>query len=249
MTNNIEITQQEELYKYFPVNEFLFRTLINNELFFSAPSTFNDPFDCNFNIQLVENSEFEKKMLQDTFTELDIEQYSLPVLRQLFTESFSKNNHFFNSISEDTGVTCFSEKCDNFLMWSHYTNKHSGVCLIFDWRIDVNYFMGYKIKYSDELCTIIWSSNEVLLEQIFQPLLIKLKHWDYESEVRSVSSITNNDRTLAFNPKALKGIIFGVNTKKEDIDLIKRIVSLHDKYENVKYYNAELNRLKSLIQR
>ncbi|WP_418537050.1 DUF2971 domain-containing protein, partial [Odoribacter laneus] len=28
-------------------------------------------------------------------------------------------------------VSCFSESNDNFLMWSHYASKHSGVCLEF----------------------------------------------------------------------------------------------------------------------
>lgn len=37
------------------------------------------------------------------------------------TEKFLANSH----------VTCFSETNDNFLMWSHYASKHSGVCLEF----------------------------------------------------------------------------------------------------------------------
>lgn len=32
---------------------------------------------------------------------------------------------------ENSSVTCFSEEYDNFLMWSHYSSNHSGVCLEF----------------------------------------------------------------------------------------------------------------------
>jgi len=32
---------------------------------------------------------------------------------------------------ENSYATCFSESNDNFLMWSHYSSKHSGVCLEF----------------------------------------------------------------------------------------------------------------------
>lgn len=32
---------------------------------------------------------------------------------------------------ENSHTTCFSEKNDDFLMWSHYASKHSGVCLEF----------------------------------------------------------------------------------------------------------------------
>lgn len=248
MTNKIEITKEKNIYKYFPVNEFLLRTLINYELYFNEPSKFNDPFDCNFNIKLIENSEIEKKLFEETFSEVDFKNYSLKELRQLFSEAFIRNNSFFNEINKKIGITCFSEESDNFLMWSHYTNKHSGVCLIFDWMNDINFFMGYKINYSDDLAAVEWTSNESIHEQIFQPLLVKLKHWKYEKEIRSIININNNDRTLAFNPKALKGIIFGANIKKEDADLIMRIVGLHDKYEGVKFYDAKLNRNKSTIE-
>lgn len=248
MINKIEITKEKNIYKYFPVNEFLLRTLINNELYFSEPSTFNDPFDCNFKIKLIEDSEIERKLFEETFSESDLKNYSMKVLRQMFSDGFNKNISFFNQINKKIGITCFSEERDNFLMWSHYTNKHSGVCLIFDWMIDVNFFMGYKIIYSEYLATIEWTSNESIHEQIFQPLLVKLKHWEYEKEVRSVINVNNNDRTIAFIPKALKGIIFGANVKKEDEDLILRIVGLHDKYEGVKFYDAKLNRNKSTIE-
>lgn len=40
---------------------------------------------------------------------------------QRLTDKFLKNSY----------VTCFSEKNDNFLMWSHYSSKHSGICLEF----------------------------------------------------------------------------------------------------------------------
>lgn len=34
------------IYKYCPITKYLFETLIRNELWFSAPFDFNDPFDC-----------------------------------------------------------------------------------------------------------------------------------------------------------------------------------------------------------
>ena len=33
---------------------------------------------------------------------------------------------------ENSYATCFSENNDNFLMWSHYASRHSGVCLGFE---------------------------------------------------------------------------------------------------------------------
>ena len=36
----------EIIYKYMPINEFNFKNLLNNSIWFSNPISFNDPFDC-----------------------------------------------------------------------------------------------------------------------------------------------------------------------------------------------------------
>lgn len=36
-----------------------------------------------------------------------------------------------NKFLENSHATCFSEKNNDFLMWSHYASKHSGICLEF----------------------------------------------------------------------------------------------------------------------
>lgn len=38
----------------------------------------------------------------------------------------------FSAFLENSNVACFSEIKDNFLMWSHYANRHRGICLEFD---------------------------------------------------------------------------------------------------------------------
>lgn len=37
---------------------------------------------------------------------------------------------------ENSHIVCFSESNDNFLMWSHYSSKHSGICLEFSLQKD-----------------------------------------------------------------------------------------------------------------
>lgn len=40
------------LHKYLGANQFLYSSLINNELWFSNPGDFNDPYDCNIHYDL-----------------------------------------------------------------------------------------------------------------------------------------------------------------------------------------------------
>lgn len=37
-----------------------------------------------------------------------------------------------DTLSNKIRMTCFTNKNDNILMWSHYTNKHNGICVKYD---------------------------------------------------------------------------------------------------------------------
>lgn len=72
----------------------------------------------------------------------------------------------------------------------------------------------------------------------------KMKEWAYEEEYRLIIDNTfvkrekTVERNLSYNPKALKGIIFGIRTseydKKRIIDIIKK-----SSYSSVIFYQTE----------
>ena len=48
-------------------------------------------------------------------------------------ESLSKEiEKLKQKINEIIGVTCFAERPDNVLMWSHYANSYAGICIEYD---------------------------------------------------------------------------------------------------------------------
>jgi hypothetical protein len=59
------------------------------------------------------------------------------------------------TLSRDTGLLCFSESWDHLLMWSHYANKHQGICLGFD--VDDKFVA--RVKYSDRRIPIEWKDE------------------------------------------------------------------------------------------
>lgn len=244
----LQVTQERYIYKYFPINEFLFRTLINNELYFSNPLNFNDPFDCQFEINLIEGSQAEldwNEKLNSVLTESDHALIDRLNLKKNISDGLGP--HFFKELCSRIGVTCFSERSDNFLMWSHYASSHKGVCLKFDWKLDENYFQGTRVIYEDKLPIAEYSSSEGFQKEIPRIVLTKLSHWSYENEIRSVITTDDNKRTPSFNPKSLVGVIFGDKTNSTDIELIKRIISIHSEYSNVEFYKANLLRSESCL--
>src|SRR5687768_11905572 len=48
----------------------------------------------------------------------------------------SKDRAAVRQLRKDTNATlgalCFSQGCDNPVLWSHYADKHQGICLGFD---------------------------------------------------------------------------------------------------------------------
>lgn len=69
-----------------------------------------------------------------------------------FTAFKSDIERLTKKIFENSSTTCFSETNNNFLMWSHYASKHSGICLefttekygLFPFKIDIK---GEQRKY------------------------------------------------------------------------------------------------------
>ena len=104
-------------------------------------------------------------------------------------------------------------------MWSHYADKHHGVCLIFDTKIlrmnfhDIEYRFNQYDK--DELYgrTIVNYTEMVILR--------KSVDWLYEGEWRAFGNIpldpqNDEERKRKFDEKALTGIIFGCMISNDD---------------------------------
>ena len=77
-----------------------------------------------------------------------------------------------------------SEKNDDLLMWSHYSQEHKGFCLEFDASVeDTLFWSAMKVTYTNEY-------PEVDITRLTQPeefrklLLTKATCWKYEEERR-----------------------------------------------------------------
>ncbi|PJJ84673.1 DUF2971 domain-containing protein [Mucilaginibacter auburnensis] len=237
----------KKLYKYHTVTKYFLEGLTNNELWFSSPLDFNDPFDCKVNLkfgndQKAVRKNFAKVFPAERFSEIvDIDNFYQKLLDKPEMFQYLLNETTKLAFGDQLGVCCFSENRDHILMWSHYAGNHAGVCLQFngarrglihDNILPVNYYDKYPvIKLSN------YKSDE-LKTFYFQAICSKSDHWDYEFEWRAV--VVGGRKTYPYKPTDLTGIIFGVNTTKEDFSKIDTIIQTN-KLDHVQYYQAEMS--------
>jgi hypothetical protein len=123
------------LYKYRHWNPNSRTVLENGQIWFSRPSDFNDPFDCQLRPRIPKAPQAIKTILRKKFEQafpnlgpkeikkkLNAACTANPKeLRKFLVEFFRKR------LAEDLKIFCLSEICDDLLMWSHYADSHRGL--------------------------------------------------------------------------------------------------------------------------
>lgn len=225
-----------------PANIYKYVTLLDGKLIidtgtlkFTNPSEFNDPFDCDIELLQFENIGKLDQHVFDDYAEL---KKMYPLLS--FDNFLKLYEPSINKKIESTSVCCFSsnENIGNILMWSHYANKHKGICFQFDNNFEkkfidldveeelsegkVNYHFDGKLNYLAE-------NKKDGHTWVF---VNKAKEWKYEVEYRFM--IINKKEIQRFDPLFLRGVYFGLKVTDEErfdfISLCKQKNYLHLKF-------------------
>jgi len=245
---------QKKLYKYESFNTYSLANLKNQQLYFSSPITFNDPFDCAIGCTLEDISQSNFAKIYDYYLAKDPSKFSKPVqlavkeglethiekeLLKLFTDMLKKS--FIdsrNNILNNRGISCFSETSDEILMWSHYANKHQGFCLEFDTDFDP-FNRAIKISYSYQIPHI--NPAELILNsdsnQFLKMVTNKYKVWEYEKEWRVLHDEGNT--SYGYPARSLTGIYFGPKINYAHLEIIALIVQGQN--PDVKFYQGSIS--------
>ncbi|MDQ0042328.1 DUF2971 domain-containing protein [Variovorax boronicumulans] len=204
--------------------------VLQNELYFARALDFNDPFDLRPTLSFEASHETRvndfMRLVRERKPELSPAQTNA-MAQELVSAAFSPAN--FNEttsamhtqitkmLTEQVGVFCVSSKRDDILMWSHYADSHSGVCLEFD-----------------EECPLMMQAQEVIYSELRRPinryiddytamaekaLQTKSSHWEYEAEWRSLR-LDDGPGVVKFLPEHLTGIIIGDRASQSTIDKV-----------------------------
>lgn len=126
-------------------------------------------------------------------------------------------------------VVCFSSSgWDNQLMWAHYANSYSGICVEYDFE-KMNEFIGfmYPVEYFKERPTVTLKdfgidkletdengkliTSETNMSAIFSYLLAKNECWKYEAEWRIINLGEQPYTPMLINAPFTKSITMGIN--------------------------------------
>jgi hypothetical protein len=258
------------IYKYRNCAQRSWEILLNRKLYFATPIQLNDPLDSSIDIQ----QEYERAKI----IVRDSEDY--PDGRRSFLMHLLDSHRFKNPLTgeriglnkaiqefiQTLGILSFSRTPTDALLWSHYAEGHSGICLGFntdDFEFK-NIFLMDNVQYTtkppyvelfvsmvDELGEFVrpWDKHEYPPQQgddfytsqlsrlMRSNLLVKSEKWKYEEEYRVVTTRPGNH---TFPPKALCEVILGTKTHDADFETLKNILSHPD------YAHVEIKRVKNV---
>jgi hypothetical protein len=229
----------DTLYNYQPWQGNYKRSLTNFEVYFSKPKNFNDPFDsatpyCFDPKQMTEENitkylyqvgrRQEKEERTNEYLEAHIKKNDL--------RNKLKNGEFnrigidvvFENVNNIFGVFCLTKKNDHPLMWSHYGNKHAGICIGYNSKALIETLNGgwlRKVKYSTNYpYTDMFNEDP---DKLLNIVTTKSAIWRYESEYRFIKVFAGN-KAFQIPPSAIKEIVFGCNISEQDIEEIGNFI-------------------------
>lgn len=240
-TSKEEICMTEELdvpeafYKYRSLQTldqqcFVEAMVLRGEIYFAAPTSFNDPFDLRPTLSVEAAAEQQRghavKLSRKRYpdrSEAEHEQFADDLLNDVYHPDHIEGVRRFmeegivRTLSK-VGLFCVSESRDNLLMWAHYANEHKGVCLVFD-GLHEQMAEAQKVQYSDLRIPVnlITDHPDTMVDKA---LLTKSSQWKYEEEWRLIDHIGGTG-VKAFHPNVITGVIIGARAPDPVVSTVR----------------------------
>ncbi|MCL4511367.1 MAG: DUF2971 domain-containing protein [Bacteroidetes bacterium] len=206
------------LYKYFPINKHLFELLTLKHIYFSLVEEFNDPLECG----IVPEFDLIDPEAVKNYVDLNLrpyQQYKKHVMR-IDKEGFEnvvrdEYRRAFEFMKGEVRVLCLSAVGNSPVMFSHYADKHRGVCLKFNSSLIPFHQNLQYVNYPKTYPTIpllgVTDFKEDYNRKVRLHYYTKAESWKYEKEWR-VAIRKDGDGKHDFPPEMISGIIFGLKT-------------------------------------
>ena len=204
------------IYKYVSF-ETAIKIIQGNCLQYSQSKSFNDPFDLTNSLLDTSISKGDiTKLITESFVTNDEERQKIidfnlanpDILPNIFLKTL-------DDAKSEMGITCFSKSPFNTLMWSHYANKHSGICLGFSFdEIGGDGIIQLAVRYTNEIQPRNYFRETIF--SIYNWIFTKSAVWEYEEEVRR--TYINRNGLIEFQHHELTEIYYGVNITEEQIE-------------------------------
>jgi hypothetical protein len=227
---------QDLLYHYTGrVDDENLRRIIASELFyFSNPKHFNDALDVMMPVQAIKTGEQNPEMpiiatrADGTTGETNVFTDHSPELAKALAQILPE---FQDESTDKLRVLCLTESNKNNLMWAHYANRHTGICIGLEWKKFTSH-PPHKVLYQDEMSLTEFNSSRFEWE-VHPRARTKTPDWSYEQEWRVFSSARNSDE-MVFEclVGAVKSIVLGSQvTRQTQLKVIEIVARNNPKVE------------------
>lgn len=166
-------------------------------------------------------------------------------------------NYLKDELGKDKGILCFSKSWEDPLLWSHYADKHRGVCLGFDVQ-------------DDYLTPVIYTATFPKFERTDEGVNALLRRkfigWEYENELRWFHMLDHNNAEsglyfYSFSPEfSLREVILGprcefpvkkirelLSNYASKVSVIKSCIS-HTEFKVVKCLGLSLESIEEVMK-
>ncbi|WP_302279555.1 DUF2971 domain-containing protein [Brachyspira pilosicoli] len=161
----------------------------------------------------------------------------------------------YQNLLDRIKIACLTTHNDNTLMWSHYADKHKGICIEYDFNSINNYTIKkvlYKnsIMKSNRIVNIFeriedFKTEKYYIESFIDLFCIKSKEWKYEDEYRIIYDDKEKNENGILKPAIIKNIYFGIKTPEKDKKLIANIIKckneINKNTNSIKLYESYLD--------
>jgi hypothetical protein len=228
------------VFRYRSINKWFDDILSKNELWFSKGTEFNDPFDCNIEVD-TNNSAVEIRQYITSKMPLGTSKDVLDLLDKTVVADPDKFHQIVNKsvrkVLDKRGIACFSKTNNDILLWSHYADYHRGCVLTFDVLQDPGFFLFpfnviYQADYPD------YNHLKDSSDPVTPLIRTKALEWKYEEEIRVVK---DSPGPYKFSKNSLVEIIFGWRTPDSEIDRIQKLAKCNN-YDHIVFKKAQLKK-------
>ena len=247
-----------EFWKFRKVDSRLEPILCEKRLWFSTPNDFNDPFDC----------------------QVDIDETFAAIRKQLREHLDGDFSAMVARVEQHTRATSYAYFCvcriwHQTLMWSHYAGNHRGVALGFtfgaespfrwadltkgdvvykasalrDQMVLVNEAFGMSRQFRPGTPGLMWSEGLEIVDRFHDSLMrlykivrfMKAECWSYEKEFRFEATLndpTSRGMRREFRSNDLRHVLFGVSCPESDVARVRELLA-GPEWGHLQYWRCE----------
>jgi hypothetical protein len=240
--NEMKGEYPEVLYKYRKWKDINHKKVITQrELFYSAPSWFEDPLDCKSIVRYDLLTQSEKiKWVEHKIRKSEPGKpnhyYRQKALHQ-FKSSPLANPESIKRLQQQTfddydvriGILSLTQNPSNDKMWEKYSDNGNGFCVGFKSEILFTKLGGGgKVEYVKELPRVMPEPIHSHDQQAIFQIYYKEDKWNFEDEYRTHTfrwkPMTNEERIIIVPPEAYSVIILGNKMPQKEKNQLKESI-------------------------